>query len=207
MAPCIPSDGCQRFEAAGGAILGDASDHLERPVDGRREVDVEDLLEPVDRIDARLARHLVDAHGEIVARDAGGRHAHRDRIELAADRIEYRRAERFVGRVAPIGEGDFPAGIRVDAGHDLFDLLAHVDERQRAYVAARQFRRHGTPDAARGARDDCNFSCDFHLASPELLHCNILPFCGAMSPSKLGNFALGLFYDCKRATVAADQAA
>jgi hypothetical protein len=41
MAPCIRSDGCQREQAARGAILGDASDHLERPVDGRDEVDVE----------------------------------------------------------------------------------------------------------------------------------------------------------------------
>jgi hypothetical protein len=82
MAPCIRSDGCQREQAARGAILGDASDHLERPVDGRDEVDVEHLLEPLDRVDPRLAGVAVDAHGEIVARDACGGHAHRDRCRI-----------------------------------------------------------------------------------------------------------------------------
>ena len=163
MAPCIPSDGCHRLSPRGGAILGDAPDHLERPVDRRHQVHVDNLLEPFDRIDARLAGFLVDAHRKIVARDAGGRHAHRDGIELAADRIENRRAKRLVGRIARKAIGDLPAGLRVDFVGDCVDVLAHVHERHRAHVAARQFDGDRPSDAARGTCDYSDFSCDIHI--------------------------------------------
>src|SRR5439155_7134782 len=78
------------LEAAGSAIFGDASDHLERPVDRRHEVHVDDPLELVRRIDPRIARFPVDTDRKIVARDTGRRHADGDGVYPAADGIEHR---------------------------------------------------------------------------------------------------------------------
>jgi len=90
----------------GGAIFGNASDHLERPVDGRHEVHFDDAPEQVGRVDARLARFPVDADRKLVARDARGGHAYRDGVGPAADGIENRSSKCRIGHIAAVREGD-----------------------------------------------------------------------------------------------------
>src|SRR5437667_5041478 len=125
------------LKAALGAIFGDASDHLESPIDGRHKVYVEDLFELVHWIDARLASDLVDAHRKIVAGDAGGRHAHSDGIELETDGIKNRSAKSLICRVALVGVGDLPAGLCIDFSGDAINVPAHIHERHRSHIAAR----------------------------------------------------------------------
>src|SRR5690349_945049 len=96
------------LEAGRSAVLGNATDHLERPVDGRHEVDFDDPLEAVSGIDPRLAGFLVDPDREIVAGDAGRRHADAYGVDLAADGVEHGSAKSLVGHIAPIGIRDRP---------------------------------------------------------------------------------------------------
>ena len=153
------------LQALGGAILGDAPDHLQRPVHGRDEVDVDDELELLERIDAGLARHLVDAHGQIVTGDARGRHAQRNAAVLAADRIEDRGAEPLVGRVALEGDRERAPGFGIELVGDVFDRLAHVDERHGGHVAPRHRGGHRAADAASAAGDDRNPVREIHKPS------------------------------------------
>jgi hypothetical protein len=102
----------------------------ERPVDRRNQVHVDDVPEPLYRIDARLAGIPVDTDREIVARDSGRRHAHRDGVEVAADRIEHQRSKCVVGGVAPKRVSDAPSGSRIHLGRDGFDVLSQVHQRQ-----------------------------------------------------------------------------
>jgi hypothetical protein len=128
------------------------------------------VLEPIDGINPCFAADLVDANREIVARDTCRRHAHRDRVELAADGVENRSAKVRVRRVPAIGERDLSADLGIDFRCDVIDFLAEVDERHRSHLAACQFDRDGAPDAARGARDDPYFSCHVHM-NPRLNCC------------------------------------
>jgi hypothetical protein len=131
--------GLPLFEALRSAILGDATDHLQRPVDGRHQIYIYDLLEPFNGIDARLAGNLVDPHRKLITRNTGSRHAHRDGgVELAAHGIENGRAEGVVGCITLKGISDPPAGDGVYFSSDRVDVIAHVYERHSAHIAARQ---------------------------------------------------------------------
>ena len=161
----MPSSGVQRFRPFGGAILGDSPDHLQRPVHGGDEVDVDDELELRERVDPGLARRLVDAHGQIVTGDARGRHAQRNAAELAADRIEDGRTEPLVGRVALERNRERAPGVGVELLGDVFDRLAHVDERHGGHPARRHRGGHCTADAASAASDDRNPFREIHKSS------------------------------------------
>ena len=60
------------------------------------------------------------------------------------------------------------------ASHHLLDVLAHVDERQRAHVPSRELRRDRPTDAARGPRDDRHLPRNVHRRPLGLLHCDIV---------------------------------
>src|SRR5262249_43185176 len=102
---------------------------------------------------------------KIVARDARGRNAHPDRVELTADRVEDFRAERLVRRIAAVRDRDVAVRLRVDLRGDLVNLLAHVDEGHRAHLAPRQFHRDRAAYSTPCSGYYGYFSCDFHRFS------------------------------------------
>ena len=110
----------------------------------------------------RAFRDLVHTDCQIVARDASRWHAHRDGIELAAYRIENGGAKSIVGGITPVRVRHLPAGSRIDGSGNAVDRLAHVHQRYRAHIAARQLDRHRATYAARGTGDYRNLACNFH---------------------------------------------
>jgi hypothetical protein len=153
------------LQAVRSTVLGDAADHLQRPVHRRDQVDVDDELELFEWVDARFAGGFVDAHSEVVARDARGRHAQRHRA-VARDRVVDLRAESFVGGVAVERVRERAAGFGIQRGRDLADGFAHVHQRDGLDAAARHRRGHRAADPAGAAGDDGHLLLELHQGSP-----------------------------------------
>jgi hypothetical protein len=59
-----------------------------------------------------------------------------------------------------------PPRLRIQFLSDRVDVLAHVDERQRAHVAPPQFGRDRTPDSTGCTSNDRDLSSNLHVHSP-----------------------------------------
>ena len=71
------------------ARLSNSGDHLEHPVDGRDQVDVDHQPEDLFRVDLRLAGGPVNAYRQVIAGDAGCRDADADQTVMSADCVEH----------------------------------------------------------------------------------------------------------------------
>jgi hypothetical protein len=159
------------LRAARITVLGDARDHLQRPVDGRHQVDLKHLAEEIRRVDAYLAARLVDAHRQVVAGDAGGRNADTDQTVLPADGVEDAGAKVRVGGIAPEREGDVGPRFGVDLRGYRLDLVRQIDHGDGPHLPFGQFGGNCSPDAAGGAGDDGDLVVDFHVCVPFVLGC------------------------------------
>ncbi len=159
----MSSSGVQAFRPLRSALLGQSTDHFERPVHRGDQVHVDDEFELLDRINARLAGDLVHAHGQIVARDARGRHAQRHLAELGADRVENRATKPIVGHVAPERDRERAPDFGVDLRGNVLDRLARVDQCHSVGATLAHRRGHCTPDATRTACHDRDSVGKVHL--------------------------------------------
>jgi len=150
------------LEAAREAVLGLLRDHFERPVDGRDEVDLDDLAEILDRVEVGLALVLVQLDREGIARDAGRRHADIDGTVLMAQCLEHLVAESRVRGVALESAHHAVAGLRRDLVGDLVHRVRQVDQSQGTDTLPPQLGCGGPADTTGGTGDDCDFTLDFH---------------------------------------------
>src|SRR5947209_2849894 len=151
-------------DAAAMPFLSDARHHLEHPVHGRDQVDLDHEAEGVLGVDAHLASGFIKPYRQIVARDAGGGNANGDGAALGRDAVVYIVAEGCVGYVAREGHGDRAADLVVDFLSRGGDALGAINQGDLASAAPGELECQRPTDSAGCAGNDRNLIVDVHDA-------------------------------------------